>query len=112
MGAQRRPGTFVFATVDDRAGRGVPRAQASVREDEGLSVVLAREDADAAGIRYDFVAAWITLRVHSDLAAIGLTAAVSAALTAENISCNVIAGNYHDHLLVPVDRADDALAVL
>jgi hypothetical protein len=50
--------------------------------------------------------------VHSDLAAVGLTAAVSAALAAEGIACNVIAGHLHDHLLVPVDRADDAVSIL
>lgn len=82
--------------------------------DEGASttLVLRRPDADAAGLAYDFVAAWITLTVHSSLAAVGLTAAVSTALTAAGISCNVLAGFYHDHLLVPVERADDALAVL
>nr|WP_269151213.1 ACT domain-containing protein [Spelaeicoccus albus] len=61
---------------------------------------------------YSFVAGWITLQVHSALDAVGLTAAVSTALATAEISCNVIAGNYHDHLLVPIDRLDDALGVL
>ena len=87
-----RPGRYVYATVAD-----VPAsAQAFVAEDEGLSVVLAQADADALGLSYDFVAAWISLTVHSDLAAVGLTAAVSAALTEVGISCNVIAGYHHD----------------
>jgi hypothetical protein len=87
-------------------------AVAFVAEDEGLSVVLEQADADARGLSYHFVAAWITLTVHSDLAAVGLTAAVSAALTEVGISANVIAGHHHDHLLVPVERSDEALAVL
>jgi hypothetical protein len=52
------------------------------------------------------------LTVHSDLAAHGLTAAFSTALAEARISCNVIAGVYHDHLLVPDAQADEAMAVL
>ena len=39
-----------------------------------------RDVADANGLSYDYVAAWITLQVHSSLAAVGLTASFSAAL--------------------------------
>ena len=56
--------------------------------------------------------AWLTLTVHSSLEAIGLTAAVSARLADEGIACNVLAGYHHDHLLVPVERADDAVRAL
>jgi hypothetical protein len=87
-------------------------AAATVREDEGLTVVLSRPDADRLGLTYDFVAAWITLTVDSSLAAVGLTAAVSGVLTDAGISANVIAGFTHDHLFVPVDRADDAMRAL
>lgn len=87
-------------------------AEATIRETEGTTLVLRREHADAAGIAYDFVAAWITLTVHSDLAAVGLTAAFSTALADAGISCNVLAGYHHDHLLVPVARRDDTLEVL
>jgi hypothetical protein len=50
--------------------------------------------------------------VHSALDAVGLTAAVSTALADAGLSCNVIAGYHHDHLLVPADRVAEALAVL
>lgn len=86
--------------------------EAAVREAEGLTVVLRRDEADRLGLSYDFVAAWITLQIHSALEAVGLTAAVSAALTHAGISCNVLAGFHHDHLLVPVAEADRALDVL
>ena len=42
----------------------------------------------------------------------GLTAAVGKALTEARISCNVLAGFHHDHLLVPVADAARALEVL
>lgn len=85
---------------------------AAVREAEGLTVVLHRDEADRLGLSYDFAAAWITLQVHSALEAVGLTAAVSAALTAAGISCNVLAGFHHDHLLIPTGEAVRALDVL
>ena len=51
----------------------------------------------------------ITLRVHSSLLAVGLTAAVSAALARHAVSANMVAGYFHDHVLVPSDRAEEAL---
>jgi predicted N-acetyltransferase YhbS len=86
--------------------------EAAVREAEGLTVVLHRDEANRLGLAYDFVAAWITLQVHSALEAVGLTAAVSSALGAAGISCNVLAGFHHDHLLVPTAQAEHALEVL
>ncbi len=56
--------------------------------------------------------AWITLTVHSSLEAVGLTAAVANTLASAGIACNVLAGFHHDHLLVPIDRVDDAMAAL
>ncbi|ELT46117.1 N-acetyltransferase [Arthrobacter nitrophenolicus] len=74
--------------------------------------MLPRAEADRQGLSYDFVGAWITLQIHSDLEAVGLTAAVSRALSEARISCNVLAGFHHDHLLVPVADAPRALEVL
>lgn len=48
----------------------------------------------------------------SDLAAIGLTAAFARALGDAGISCNVVAAAHHDHMFVPVERADAAIAAL
>ncbi len=109
---QLRPRAYVFVSVPP--GSALPEVEvlASVWEPEGRSLVIRREDADAHGLTYDYVAAWIVLQVHSSLEAVGLTAAVSSALAAADLSCNVIAGFYHDHLLVPIDDADRALAIL
>jgi hypothetical protein len=103
----RRPGEFVFVVADETVA-----AEATVREDEGLTVVIARERADALGLQYDYVAAWITLRVNSTLEQVGLTALFGRALADAGISCNVLAGVHHDHLLVPAGRAEEALDVL
>ena len=87
-------------------------AVATLREAEGLSVVVNEAQALARGWPVAFRSAWITLTVHSDLAAVGLTAAFGRALADAGIPCNVVAGVHHDHLFVPVGRADDAMAAL
>lgn len=106
-----RPGRHVFVVVPDRPDPGLDPLLV-FREDEGTTLVLTQQDADDAGLAYDLVTAWITLQVHSALDAVGLTAAVSTALTQAGISCNVVAAAHHDHLFVPHDRADEAVAVL
>lgn len=113
MTAVRRLGEFVFVSIsEEQLGTAELSAEATIREAEGVTLVLNKAGADDAGLEYDYVAAWITLTVHSSLAAVGLTAAVSRALADAGISCNVLAGYFHDHLLVPADRADDALSTL
>jgi hypothetical protein len=111
LSATVRPGRYVYVLAD-RNSFEAGQVFAMVAEDEGCSLVVTQQAADDAGLPYDFVAGWITLRVHSSLAAVGLTAAFSTALAEAGISCNVLAGLHHDHLLVPYDETDRALAVL
>lgn len=85
---------------------------ATIREDEGLSAVVRADDAAAHGLRGTFPCAGITLRVHSALEAVGFLAVIARALSDAGISTNAVAGFHHDHLFVPWDRRDDAMAVL
>lgn len=106
------PGVYVYVSISD--GRDVRELNpiVTVHEKEGLTLVLEEAIAQAAGLEMVFRCAWITLHVHSDLQAVGLTAAFSTALGQSNISCNVVAGAFHDHIFVPVERADEAMSVL
>lgn len=107
----RRDGRFVFVAVSSVRAMSLPSV-ATVHESEGVTAVLLQDDADERHLRYDVVCGWITLQVHSALDAIGLTAAISTALAGAGISANVLAGHYHDHLLVPIDDVDRAIQVL
>lgn len=112
MRPELHTGRYVFTTRREGTVPEGLHPVATVTEPEGLTLVLSQEEADRAGLRYDYVAGWITLRVHSALAAVGLTAAVAGALAEAEISCNVIAGFHHDHLFVPSAQARTALRVL
>lgn len=85
---------------------------ASILEDEGLTLIVPKEKADEANADYQGSFCKITLQVHSSLNAVGLTAAVANALTERNISANVVAAFFHDHIFVPTAQADDALHAL
>ena len=106
------PGRYAFVAVPDGVTLDPHRIIASMREPEGLSAILPEQDALALGLPVAFVAAWITLTVHSDLAAVGLTAAFARALADAGIGCNVVAGVRHDHLFVPFDQAQQAMDAL
>ncbi|MCP1661180.1 ACT domain-containing protein [Neisseria perflava] len=114
MQPELRDGVYCFATLTHDRMSQISAADilASIREDEGLSVVVHEETALQYGLPADFRAAWITLTVHSDLAAVGLTAAFATALGQAGISCNVVAGNCHDHIFVPHKQAQQAMTVL
>ncbi|MGW4379983.1 ACT domain-containing protein [Kitasatospora sp. NPDC004531] len=105
------PGRYVYCTLPGRVPAGL-RPVVTVAEPEGVTFVVAEQEAESLGLPHAFTAAWITLRVHSALDAVGLTAAVATALAEQGISCNVVAGFHHDHLFVPADDADRALAAL
>ena len=106
------PGEYVFCTVASAGSVPPGLVLGSFREAEGLTLIMLREDADEYGLPYGALMAWLTLTVHSSLAAVGLTAAVAAALARENISCNVLAAYYHDHLFVGHVDATRALSTL
>lgn len=110
LDVEQRPGTFTFVHGEWPGLRAV--AQAVIEEAEGPTMVVEIGEAVAVGAPVEFVASWLTLTVWSSLESTGLTSAVSTALAAEGIACNTIAGYYHDHLLVPADRTDDAVRVL
>ncbi|MEV6293038.1 ACT domain-containing protein [Streptomyces sp. NPDC051896] len=111
MRPELNPGRYVYTMAEGGVPSGVTPV-VTVAEQEGLTLVVPQAEADAAGMAYDYVAGWITLWVHSALAAVGLTAAVSRALADAELSCNVVAGFHHDHLFVPYDRAEEAVDVL
>jgi len=112
MRPELHAGTWAWCALPPGTPTDALAAVATMREAEATTVVVDEVQAVARGWPIAFRSAWITLTVHSDLAAVGLTAAFARALGDVGIACNVIAGVHHDHLFVPVDRAVDAMTAL
>ncbi len=104
---------YLFATVP--AGTELPaelKPRMQFVEAEGITLIIDESAAQTHGIEGAYPCRCITLRVHSELAAVGFLAAVCSRLAAASISTNAVAGYYHDHLFVPANRAQDALQIL
>jgi hypothetical protein len=103
--------SYVFTRIEHDAP--VPlTAICMMREDEGISLVMHERDAEALGLPSDFPCNLITLRVDSSLYAVGFLAEITREFAAAGISVSPVSAFHHDHLFVPRDRADEALALL
>ena len=105
-------GEYVFCQVPDQYRIDLNDIISYFREGEGVTIILSKTTADRFKLPYSFVSAWITLRVHSSLESVGLTAAFSNALAAAGISCNVVAAYFHDHIFVDIKDAQKTMEVL
>jgi hypothetical protein len=113
MNPELRPGVYVFATLEPSAAP--PEGVESVmvfREAEGTTLILPLEAAEGAGIAGVFPCRMITLRIHSSLEAVGFMARITTRLAGAGIGVNPVSAFFHDHLFVPEDRAEEAVALL
>lgn len=113
MTPQLVPHTYVFATL----APGAPLPQGlkplmQFREREGMTLILEEEQASAAGLATAFRCRMITLNIHSSLDAVGFIAAIATRLAAAGMGVNPVSAFYHDHLFIPQDRAEEAMAIL
>lgn len=113
MQPEMHPGTFVYCTLPN--GEPIPESINPLgffRESEGTTIIVEESDAEKAGLASQFPSRQITLTVHSSLNAVGFLATVLAPLAKAGISVNSVSAYYHDHLLVPQERADEAMRIL
>jgi len=109
---ERRPGVFAYVEVEVPTPGLLAAAHAMVTEGKTTTLVVPVATARRAGLAVDLEMAWLSLTVQSSLEAVGLTAAFATTLGEVGIPCNVLAGYHHDHILVPVDRSQDAIDAL
>jgi uncharacterized protein len=106
-------GEYVFCSINHQDSRYSSLNPICLfREDEGVTVILDREQADAGAMTYTSVFCMITLSVHSSLEAVGFLAAIASKLAEYGISVNPISAYYHDHLFIPASRAQEAMELL
>ena len=104
---------YGFATRPSKDAQGlsfVPKCM--FQEDEGITVIATIDQLVDNNIECMGPFACITLTVHSSLEAVGLTAAFATALSKADISANVVAAYYHDHIFVAWEDRDSAMATL
>jgi hypothetical protein len=85
---------------------------ASFNEKEGLTLVVKKEIAKFNNLEFKGTFKCISLNLISSLTSVGLTALISKALAVNEISANIYAGYYHDHIFVPLEKANDAFKLL
>lgn len=112
LSPQLNEGKYVFVTTELINHVPLTEIISLIQEDEGFSLILKKEVADRLNLQYSYVASWITLSLPTSLDAVGLTAAFSNELAKNKISCNVVAGFYHDHIFVDHKDTKAALSVL
>ncbi|RED43950.1 hypothetical protein DFQ10_104141 [Winogradskyella eximia] len=105
-------GEFVFCKTEHLDQLNLSQIIMTFKEEESTTIIAKKEIADQLKLDYSFVASWITLTVHSSLEAVGLTAAFSKALSENDISCNVVAAYYHDHIFVDKKHTEKAMDIL
>lgn len=113
MKPELQAGIFVFCTIPP--SELIPAALdplLTFREQEGTTLVISREEADATGLRHASASRLIALTVHSALDAVGFLAAMTARLADAGISVNAVSAFHHDYLFVPIDQAEAAMTVL
>lgn len=108
-----QPGRVVFARAPEHGSIDPGLSPlGTFREKEGLTLIVDEDEAAKAGLTRSAPMRQITLAIHSSLEAVGLTAAISAELTRQGISANVVAAYFHDHVFVPEQDAEKALSAL
>jgi len=105
-------GKYVYLKIDSVEDIPFSKIVLLFKEKEGITVVVEKQTAEDLNHSFSYIASWITLEVHSSLAAVGLTAAFSQALGNAGISCNVVAAYFHDHIFVDEKDATKAMEVL
>ncbi|WP_289060751.1 ACT domain-containing protein [uncultured Zobellia sp.] len=105
-------GEYVFVTLPNVDHISRADTICEFKEEEGVTVIIAKQKADALQLPYEYITSWITLEIHSSLEGVGLTALFSSELAKNNISCNVVAAYYHDHIFVDHKVGEKAVNVL
>ena len=113
MSPELREGEYVFSSVTQEDFDDMQIEPVGwFREVEGISLILDRAAAQRLGLKQSSAYRMISLNVNSSLEAVGFLAAVTEKLAAAGVSVNAVSAFHHDHLFIPVEKADLAMSLL
>ena len=105
--------SYVFLSVSEKEFKNLKINPLLIyKEKEGITLILDKESADKNNLSYNGVWSLITLKVNSDLNAVGFLAAISKKLAEAGISINAVSAYYHDYLFVHYKKSKEALRLL
>ncbi len=108
-----KEGIFVFANVpSEKEDSAKDCCIQYFLEEEGMTAILKKEDAQRLSIEAIYESRMISLMVHSSLDAVGFLATITTKLAKAGISVNPVSAFYHDYLFVPVDKTDLTMKLL
>jgi len=82
------------------------------QEEEGVTLILKRNDAERENISFSYPCKMITFNIKSSLFAEGFLAMIIKHLASAEISVNAVSAFHHDHIFVPTDKAEIAFKLL
>ena len=103
---------WVFCAVDPSFEYRELQPIAVFNESEGTTLVVERSVAVRHKLGHTFPSKRITFGAVTELDSVGVLASVTEILAKHDIATNAFCAFYHDHVFVPEDRAEEALAIL
>lgn len=105
------PDRYVFVTVAPGEATGLP-ALMRFREDEFDTLIVTERVAAREGLEGSFPCRRIVAKAQSPLDSVGFIARLAGDLAEQGIAVNPVSAFRHDHLFVPVEKAEAAMDVL
>ena len=102
---------YGFATVKDN-NFSLKEILGIFQEDEGLTLIATKQYFEKNNILYDGPFAKLTIENHTSLDLVGLTATLSTELAKNEISANVIAAYFHDHIFIQYNLRQRAIEII
>ncbi|PHH64270.1 hypothetical protein CDD81_4754 [Ophiocordyceps australis] len=109
------PSTFVFTCLSNSSCLPpLSEMQLLFREAEGITLLVSLQFATTQNMRYFSPCRIIAVDVETSgrRTVPGLMATLASVLATRNLGLNSVSAFYHDHLLVPAGREDEALELL
>ena len=103
---------YGFATVKNQPIVPDNQVLGTFREGEGITVFATKEYFEKNHIPHEGPYAKLTIEVHTSLELVGLTAVLATKLAENNISANVVAAYFHDHIFVQYGLRKNAINVI